>query len=314
MENTHRPQITPERIYFSRRQFLVTAGALLATTLAASACKTAGTSQSPVESFCSSAKTGPATDEMGNKVTTCNNMVSYNNYYEFTQGKDVAPLAQNFKTSPWTVEVGGLVNKPGTYSVAQLVQKFPPQERVYRMRCVEAWSAVVPWLGFPLKNMLNEAGPTENAKYVRFTGVYAPSDLPGQQDPEFPWPYVEGLRLDEAMNDLTLLVTGIYGKPLPPQEGAPIRLVVPWKYGFKSIKAITKIELVDQMPVSFWMSLSPNEYGFYSNVNPAVPHPRWSQDSERRLGEAQRIDTLLFNGYGDQVSSLYAGMDLRINF
>ncbi len=314
MDNSHQLNITPEHIYFSRRQFLIGAGALLATTVIASACRTGGSNQTPVTNFCDSTTSKATTDELGNKVTSCENMVSYNNYYEFTQDKEVASLAQNFKTSPWSVEVGGLVNKPGTYTVEELQQKYPPEERVYRMRCVEAWSAVVPWLGFPLGKLIQDAGPTANAKFVRFTGVYAPDQMIGQQDDSFPWPYTEGLRLDEAMNDLTLLVTGIYGKPLPPQEGAPIRLVVPWKYGLKSIKAIVKIELVEEMPRSFWMILSPNEYGFYSNVNPNVPHPRWSQDSERRLGELDRIQTLMFNGYGDQVASLYTGMDLRINF
>lgn len=314
MEKPHTHEITPEHIYLSRREFLAAAGALLATTLVTSACGTKVGNPTATENFCDSAAATAAADELGNKLTTCTDMVSYNNFYEFTQDKDVAPLAQAFKTSPWTVAVGGLVNKPSTYSVDDLIRKYPPEERVYRMRCVEAWSAVVPWVGFPLAKLLRDVGPTDKAKYVRFTAVLDPKDMPGQQTTMFPWPYVEGLRLDEAMSDLTLLVTGIYGKPLPPQEGAPIRLVVPWKYGLKNIKSIVKIDLVEEMPVSFWMTLSPDEYGFYSNVNPDVPHPRWSQDSERRLGELKRVPTLLFNGYGDQVASLYAGMDLRKNF
>ncbi|MDO8567380.1 MAG: protein-methionine-sulfoxide reductase catalytic subunit MsrP, partial [Dehalococcoidales bacterium] len=228
MQKIRPSEITPEHIYFSRREFLAAAGALLATTLVTSACGTRGGSQTAAEDFCNSATTAATADELGNKLTTCTNMVNYNNYYEFTQDKDVAPLAQGFRTSPWTVAVGGLVNKPGTYSVDDLKRKYPPEERVYRMRCDQAWSAVVPWLGFPLARLLRDVGPTDKAKYVRFTSVLDPKDMPGQQSTLFPWPYIEGLRLDEAMNDLTLLVTGIYGKPLPPQEGAPIRLVVPW--------------------------------------------------------------------------------------
>jgi sulfoxide reductase catalytic subunit YedY len=235
---------------------------------------------------------------------------SYNNYYEFSLGKEeVARLAEDFKTSPWTVEVGGLVGKPGTFDLDDL-QKFTPEERIYRMRCVEAWSMVIPWLGFPLAALLEEVEPTPEARYVRFETLYDPDQMPGQKNSVFNWPYVEGLRLDEAMHDLTILATGIYGKPLLPQTGAPIRLVVPWKYGFKSIKSIVKIDLVAEMPVSLWMAQSPNEYGFYANVNPNVPHPRWSQASERRIGEAGRRETLLFNGYEEEVAYLYEGMDL----
>ena len=226
----------------------------------------------------------------------------------------MAPLAKGFVTAPWTITVGGLVNNPKTYAVEDLLKKFTQQERIYRLRCVEAWSMVIPWQGFPLAQLLKEVDPTSAAKYVRFEAIYAPDRLPGQKEGYYTWPYVEGLRLDEAMNDLTLMVTGLYGQPLLPQDGAPIRMVVPWKYGFKGIKAITKIDLVDVQPDSLWMNAAPDEYGFYANVNPAVPHPRWSQATERRIGEISRRATLPFNGYSDEVSALYQGMDLRANY
>jgi len=210
--------------------------------------------------------------------------------------------------------VGGLVKNPGRYRMEDLLTKFDQEERVYRLRCVEGWSMVVPWMGFPLKRLLDEVEPTMNARYVRFETLYDPVQLPGQNDGWYSWPYVEGLRLDEASHDLTILATGIYGRTLLPQNGAPVRLVVPWKYGFKSIKSIVRIDLVDQQPVSLWMRAAPNEYGFYANVNPNVHHPRWSQDTERRIGEMGRRDTLLFNGYAEQVDSLYSNMDLQYNF
>ena len=223
----------------------------------------------------------------------------------------MATLAKDFKTSPWDVEISGMVNKPGKFSVDDLVKKYPPEERIYRLRCVEAWSMVIPWLGFPLAKLLADVEPTSDAKYVRFETIYKPEDMPGQKQSTYPWPYQEGLRIDEAMNDLTLLATGLYGGELPAQSGGGIRLVVPWKYGFKSIKAIVKIELTDQQPATMWSTIAPNEYGFYANVNPQVDHPRWSQASERRIGEFSRRDTLMFNGYADQVSYLYDGMDLK---
>jgi sulfoxide reductase catalytic subunit YedY len=245
-------------------------------------------------------------------LTPCEDITHYNNFYEFSTDKDdVAILARDFKTSPWTVTVGGLVNKPRAYALDELLRKFPQEERIYRLRCVEAWSMVVPWVGFPLAALLNEVEPTSQAKYVRFETLYDPKQMPGQGNILFDWPYIEGLRLDEAMHPLTILATGLYGKPLPPQDGAPIRLVVPWKYGFKNIKSFVKIDLVAEMPVSFWMAYAPDEYGFYANVNPDVPHPRWSQSSERRIGELTRLKTLPFNGYADEVAHLYAGMDLR---
>jgi sulfoxide reductase catalytic subunit YedY len=257
------------------------------------------------------AGTGTGTDELTDELTSENDINSYNNFYEFSLGKtEVARLAQDFKTSPWTVEVGGLVDNPGTFDLDDL-QTFAQEERIYRMRCVEAWSMVIPWLGFPLAALLEEVGPTSDAQFVRFETLYDPEQMPGQKSGAFEWPYVEGLRLDEAMHDLTILATGIYGKPLLPQTGAPIRLVVPWKYGFKCIKSIVKIDLVAEMPVSLWMAQAPNEYGFYANVNPDVSHPRWSQASERRIGESGRRETLFLNGYEQEVAYLYEGLDLR---
>ena len=223
-------------------------------------------------------------------------------------------MAKGFKAEPWSLAVGGLVNKPQTFSVGDLVGMFPPEERVYRLRCVEGWSMVIPWQGFPLKKLLEAVEPTAGAQYVRFETVRRPEEMPGQKSPFYTWPYVEGLRLDEAMNDLALLVTGLYGKALPSQNGAPIRLAVPWKYGFKSIKSIVKIDLVERQPTSLWMAAAPDEYGFYANVNPDVPHPRWSQSTERRIGEVRRRRTLPFNGYAEQVAALYQGMDLRKNY
>ena len=306
-------EITPEHLYMSRRDFLkrmgiVTAGALL------SAC--APKRPAPEgEAVPADLQVGAATDELGDELTPYEAITNYNNYYEFSVDKEqVAVLARDMVTSPWTVKVGGLVKNPKEYGVNDLIKKFDQEERIYRLRCVEAWSMVIPWMGFPLARLLQEIEPTSNAKFVRFETLYDPDHLPGQKSGWYNWPYVEGLRLDEAMNDLAILATGLYGKPLPPQDGAPIRLVVPWKYGFKSIKAIVKIDLVEEMPTSLWMAAAPNEYGFYANVNPNVDHPRWSQSSERRIGELGRRETLMFNGYEEEVAYLYEGMDLRANY
>ena len=240
-------------------------------------------------------------------------ITNYNNFYEFSTDKQaVAGLSKDFTTEPWTVEVSGLVNNPKTFGVDDLLKMFPQEERIYRLRCVEAWSMVIPWNGFPLASLLNEVEPTSDAKYVRFETVANHDEMPGLKSPFYQWPYQEGLRLDEAMNDLTLLATGLYGEMMPNQNGAPIRLVVPWKYGFKSIKSIVKIELVAEQPATLWSSAAQNEYGFYSNVNPNVSHPRWSQTSERRIGELGRRETLMFNGYEEQVAYLYEGMDLAV--
>jgi methionine sulfoxide reductase catalytic subunit len=252
-------------------------------------------------------------DELGDGLTSYDAITNYNNYYEFSTDKEkVAQLSKDFKTSPWMVQVGGHVAKPRTFAVQELLDKYPQEDRVYRLRCVEGWSMVIPWRGFPLHRLLAEVAPTSRAKFVRFETALDRPHMPGVRGiSPYTWPYTEGLRLDEAMHDLALLVTGLYGKTLPPQNGAPIRLAVPWKYGFKSAKAIVKIDLVEEMPRTFWNTASPDEYGFYANVNPDVRHPRWPQDSERRIGELRRRPTLFLNGYADQVAKLYAGMDLR---
>lgn len=247
-------------------------------------------------------------------LTPLEDITNYNNFYEFSTVKEeVASAARGFVTHPWTVDVGGLVNKPKRFDLDDLL-KLPQEERVYRLRCVEAWSMVVPWVGFPLNALLKQVEPLSSAKYVAFQTLLDPNRMPNQNTGVLDWPYVEGLRMDEALHPLTILATGLYGRTLPPQDGAPIRLVVPWKYGFKSIKSIVKITLVADEPPTTWNIQSPNEYGFYSNVNPDVRHPRWSQKYEHRIGEFGSRETLLFNGYADQVAHLYAGMDLRANF
>jgi sulfoxide reductase catalytic subunit YedY len=305
-------EITPEHVYLSRRQFIKSMGLVGASALlAACAPQTPTKTADPPAMGAVPAATG-LTDELGDKANTFEEITNYNNYYEFTTDKGgVARLAQDFKASPWQVEVSGLVNKPTTYGMEDILKKFPQEDRIYRLRCVEGWSMVIPWQGFPLSAILNEVEPQSNATFVRFETVMDEAQLPGQRSKLYPWPYQEGLRLDEAMNDLTILATGLYGKPMPNQNGAPIRLVVPWKYGFKSIKSIVRVELVDYQPETLWHTIAPNEYGFYSNVNPDRPHPRWSQASERRIGEAGRRPTLMFNGYAEEVASLYEGMDLQ---
>jgi sulfoxide reductase catalytic subunit YedY len=304
-------EITPERVFLSRRQFLAGAGVLAAGALA-SACGIGSPTPSP-------SSRGPqptgGTDELNDSWTSYDSATSYNNFYEFSLSKEgVSQAAKGFRTEQWTLQVGGLVNRPGTYGVDDLTKAFSPEERIYRLRCVEAWSMVIPWMGFSLSKLLAKAEPLSNAKYVRFETLLDPERMPGQKGGMFKWPYAEGLRMDEAMHDLTILSIGLYGKPSLPQNGAPIRLVVPWKYGFKSIKSVVKIDLVEEIPVSFWMASAPQEYGFYANVNPEVSHPRWSQATERRIGESGRRKSLPFNGYGDQVGQLYSDMDLRKNF
>lgn len=247
--------------------------------------------------------------------TSFEDITNYNNFYEFsTEKRAVASAAQAFTTRPWGVDVGGLVNKPKTFDLDELVRIAPQEERIYRFRCVEGWSMVIPWVGFPLSALLSRVEPLSSARYVAFETLYDPARLPNQNTSVLQWPYVEGLRLDEAMHPLTILATGLYGGALPPQDGAPIRLVVPWKYGFKSIKSIVKITLVADQPPTTWNIEAPGEYGFYSNVNPDVDHPRWSQRFEHRIGEFGSRQTLLFNGYAEQVAHLYAGMDLRENY
>jgi sulfoxide reductase catalytic subunit YedY len=311
MIKIHPSEITPEHIYLSRRSFMKGIGALTGAA-ALSACGSLG---GPAVEVSDPGDVSVSTDELDDPLNSYEEIASYVNYYEFSTDKnEAARLASNLQTSPWSVEVGGLVRNPKTYDPDDLKRLFSPEERIYRLRCVEAWSMVIPWMGFPLAALLNEVEPTSEAKYVRFETLYDPDQMPGQKSPWYDWPYVEGLRLDEAMHDLTILATGIYGKDLLPQNGAPIRLVVPWKYGFKSIKSIVKIDLVDTAPMSLWMAAAPTEYGFYANVNPDVDHPRWSQATERRIGEMGRRDTLMFNGYAEEVAHLYEGMDLRDNF
>jgi methionine sulfoxide reductase catalytic subunit len=306
-------QITPEELYLSRRRFLKQA--LLTTSasvLAVSCANRDSASPTPNPDFASFTS---ITDDQNNPLTAYEDITGYTNFYEFSTSKtEPTNLSKNFQTEPWKVEIDGLVSNPITLDLDDFRSLFDQEERIYRMRCVEAWSMVIPWIGFPLKKILDMVEPSSDAKYVRFETLYDPSQMPGQNNPSFPWPYVEGLRLDEAMHDLSILSTGLYGKDLTPQNGAPIRLVVPWKYGFKSIKSIVHIELVREMPTSLWMASGPTEYGFYANVNPNVDHPRWSQATERRIGDAGRIDTQLFNGYEEEVAYLYEGMDLTINY
>ena len=294
--------ITPKQLYLTRRKFLESVGIFSAGAFLAACMGNPPSSPStPI---------APA----GDMETRKDLALSYNNYYEFgTSKSSVAERAENFQMQPWQVEVGGLVKNPQTFSMEELLANFVQEERVYRMRCVEAWSMVLPWTGFPLAKLLEMAQPLPEAKFVAFQSVYRPEKMPGQVGLDFPWPYLEGLRLDEAQHPLTLLATGLYKEPLTPQNGGPIRLVVPWKYGFKSAKALVKITLQADQPVTFWNAIAPQEYGFYANVNPAVDHPRWSQSEERRIGEIGSRATLLFNGY-DEVAPLYEDMDLTVYF
>ena len=296
-------EITPEKVYKNRRKFLKDMGIVTGTAFLSQNIMSSALSYTP---------------ETERKITDYKYATTYNNYYEFGTGKsDPHKNSQDFITKPWEIKIDGEVEKEITLSVDEIINMFPSEERVYRFRCVEGWSMVIPWLGFPLNKLLNKAQPTSKAKYVKFTSVFDPEQMKGQRFPVLDWPYKEGLRIDEAMHPLTLMVTGLYGKELPNQNGAPLRLIVPWKYGFKSAKAIVNISFVEKMPTSSWMKASPHEYGFYSNVNPNVAHPRWSQATERVIGEnvfAPRIQTLMFNGYGDEVASLYDGMDLKKNY
>ncbi len=253
-----------------------------------------------------------STDERPN---TWDQITTYNNYYEFGTDKDSPSyMARSFKPTPWSVTVEGECANKGNYPLEDILKGQTLEDRIYRHRCVEAWSMVIPWVGFPLASVINKAQPTSKAKFVEFTTLYDPSRMPGQRQPVLDWPYIEGLRMDEAMHPLAILAVGLYGEEIPNQDGAPIRLVVPWKYGFKSIKSIVRIRFVEKQPLNTWQQQAANEYGFYSNVNPNVDHPRWSQATERRIGEFLKRKTLMFNGYGDQVASLYTGMDLKKNF
>jgi sulfoxide reductase catalytic subunit YedY len=316
MKNIHPSEITPEHIYLSRRKFIKGAGALAAGSILAACGPTMiNTAASETQDDGLPAQASSDADELGDPLTDFQAVTNYNNFYEFSLDKRaVAPRAADFQTSPWTVEIGGLVANPGTYDIDDLKAQFDQEERVYRLRCVEGWSMVIPWVGFPLARLLTVVEPLSDARYVRFETAVDREAMDNANSIYYDWPYIEGLRLDEAMNDLTLMATGLYGKSLLPQNGAPIRLVVPWKYGFKSIKSIVRIDLVEEMPESFWMEAAPNEYGFYANVNPEVDHPRWSQATERRIGELDRRPTLMFNGYQEEVAYLYDGMNLRTNF
>lgn len=310
-------EITPENVYLNRRAF-IRAGLLAGTTLAtAGLYRRINTPPAPevetakIENIVQPKEIPAAADE---KLNSFEDITNYNNYYEFSTTKTaVAREAKDFVTRPWTIEVGGLAQKPKTFGIEELL-KFEQEERIYRFRCVEAWSMVIPWVGFPLKTLLEKVEPAGAAKYVAFQSFYDRKQMQSSFSAGIDFPYVEGLRLDEALHPLTILATGLYGKILPNQNGAPLRLVVPWKYGFKSIKAITKITLTDTEPPTTWNIAAPREYGFYSNVNPNVSHPRWSQATENRIGEFTRRKTLMFNGYADEVANLYAGMDLKKNF
>ena len=296
-------EITPEKIYLRRREFIKKLGFSTGSLMIG---------QNMI------GKAFAANDNLQEKITERRYVTTYNNYYEFgTRKSDPVEKSQNFKTSPWNLTIDGEVEKNITLTVDEIKNSFPIEERIYRLRCVEGWSMIIPWMGFSLSKLLEKAKPNNKAKFVEFISVYDPVQMPGQKYPILQWPYREGLRIDEAMHPLTTLVTGLYGKKLPNQNGAPLRLIVPWKYGFKSAKAIVNIKLVEKMPTSSWMRSSPREYGFYSNVNPNVDHPRWSQASERVIGSgilSERIPTQMFNGYGDEVADLYSGMDLKKYF
>jgi len=299
-------EITSESEYHNRRDFLRDAGLLGLGVAGALAGARTAPAQAPQQG------TSLGGSELKGELTPWEDVTSYNNYYEFGTGKeDPAENAKSFKTKPWTVKVEGMVAKPGTYNIEDFLKPHKLEERIYRMRCVEAWSMVIPWLGFPMADFIRRVEPTSSARFVEFTTLHDPKQMPGQRFPVLEWPYVEGLRLDEAMNPLTLFAVGLYGKMLPNQNGAPLRHIIPWKYGFKSCKSIVKIRFTDTMPRTAWSVATPSEYGFYANVNPEVDHPRWSQAKERRIGQFRRLDTLMFNGYTQQVASLYSGMDLR---
>ena len=294
-------EVTPEKIYRHRRSFIKSIGL------------SAGSVALTSIPFINNARSNEE-----NKLTSFKDVTTYNNYYEFgTSKSDPYINSQNFKTTPWSITIEGEVEKPIKLSMEEITETFISEERIYRLRCVEGWSMIIPWMGFSLSKLLEKASPNSKAKFVEFTSVYDPEQMPGQRYPILQWPYKEGLRIDEAMHPLTTMVTGLYGKELPNQNGAPLRLIVPWKYGFKSAKAIVNIKFVERMPTSSWMRASPREYGFYSNVNPRVDHPRWSQASERVIGSgilSERIPTAIFNGYGEEVANLYSGMDLKKNF
>ena len=305
-------EITPEHIYNDRRNFIKNLGLILGSTALSAFANKSFAALHTLPSF------AQAKERDKEKLSSLKDITSYNNYYEFgTSKSDPYDNAEKLNIDPWSISIEGSVTKPLKLDLDELIKEMPLEERIYRLRCVEGWSMVIPWVGIPLHALLKKVSPNGNAKYVEFISLKRPSEMIGQKDDMLDWPYTEGLRLDEAMHPLTILAVGLYGKVLPKQNGAPIRLVVPWKYGFKSIKAITKIRLVEKMPISTWMKANPKEYGFYANVNPKVDHPRWSQTTERRVGESlltPRLKTQMFNGYQEEVAHLYQGMDLNRYF
>ena len=305
--------ITSESLYLRRREFLQAAAAAAVGTAAVLTPAISQAADPPGPSAFPNAKKSPlSTTE---KTTSFGDVTTYNNFYEFgTDKEQPAMYASRMKTRPWKVTIEGHVTKPGTFDIDEFIKGYTLEERVYRFRCVETWSAVIPWIGIPLADVIRKVQPTSMAKYVEFVTLYDPATMPGQKSSVIPWPYIEGLRMDEALNPLAILAVGLYGQVMPNQNGAPIRLVTPWKYGFKSGKSIVKIRFVDAMPRTAWAVRAPSEYGFYANVNPMVDHPRWSQAREHRLGEFLPRRTQMFNGYADQVGSLYTGLDLRRNF
>jgi len=314
-------EVTDPAIYFNRRNFIraaILAAGAVATGLAyrrLNPVGAGGARTAPIEGLTAAGTNGATGFGVAEAETSFENITHYNNFYEFSTSKEgVAPAAASFETKGWQVSVEGLARKPRVFDLDDLLKISPPEERIYRMRCVEAWSMVIPWAGFSLSKLLEVVEPLSDAKYVAFETLLDPKRMPGQRSDVLQWPYVEGLRMDEAMHPLTLLASGLYGRALPPQDGAPLRLVIPWKYGFKGIKSIVKIRLTAAQPRTSWSEYAPNEYGFYANVNPRVDHPRWSQATEQRIGESGRRPTLMFNGYEEQVAHLYAGMDLRANF
>ena len=306
-------EITPKSVYLDRRRFLQTAAVVGAGvafgTIARPVFAAKGTPRVKLSGVQKSKWTQEA---LGEELTDYGPITKYNNFYEFGTGKtDPSEYSQDFKTKPWSLTVDGAVEKPGVYDLEDFIKPHQLEERIYRLRCVEAWSMVIPWVGIPLADVLKRFGPKSDLKYVAFETLLDPKQMPGQKRSVLKWPYVEGLRIDEAMNPLTILAVGLYGEVLPNQNGAPIRLVVPWKYGFKSIKSIVRMSLVPEMPPTSWNISSPREYGFYSNVNPTKNHPRWSQAKERRIGDFLKRRTLMFNGYEEEVGHMYAGMNLR---
>jgi len=315
-------EVTPPSVYFNRRNFIrtgIVAASAVATGLAYRKLNHVSTSTVKTAAIQGLAEATNAPAESGFVVnepkTSFENITHYNNFYEFSTDKQaVADASAGFQTEGWKVEVGGLVNKPQVFDLDAVLKIAPPEERIYRMRCVEAWSMVIPWAGYPLSKLLAVVEPKSEAKYVAFETLMDTKRMPGQRSDVLKWPYVEGLRLDEAMHPLAILASGLYGRALPPQDGAPIRLVVPWKYGFKGIKSIVKITLTAEQPPTSWNEYAPAEYGFYANVNPHKDHPRWSQATEQRIGESGRRPTLMFNGYEEQVGHLYAGMDLQKDY